>query len=171
MTRIAAGFVVATATVALGSSLVADERALRARLAAANEVPVVISPAAGEFSAKVDDSGAAPTITYELSYEGLEGSVLQAHIHAGQTRVNGGIMIWLCSNLASPPTPAGVQPCPAPPAAIAGTITAADVVGPAGQAIPPGDIADALRAIRGGDAYVNVHTSVSPTGEIRGQIR
>jgi CHRD domain-containing protein len=157
---------------ALGSHVNADQRGLRARLAADNEAPIVISSASGEFSAKVDDPGGGPaTISYELSYEGLEGTITQAHIHAGQVGVSGGIMIWLCSNLASPPTPAGTQPCPAPPATITGTISAANVVGPAGQGIPAGDLSDALEAIRGHNAYVNVHSTSAPGGEIRGQIR
>ena len=33
---------------------------------------------------------------YKLSYEDLEGTVTQAHIHVGQLSVNGGIAIWLC---------------------------------------------------------------------------
>ncbi len=155
--------------VALGATTAADNRALRARLAAAHEVPAVISAAHGEFSAKIDDD--AQTIEYELSYEGLEGSVLQSHIHVGQKTAAGGIMIWLCSNLASPPTPPGTQPCPAPPATIQGTISAANVVGPATQGVNTGNFEDAITAIRNGLAYVNVHSTVSPSGELRGQIK
>ena len=33
------------------------------------------------------------------------------------------------------------------------------------------DMATALRIIEAGDAYVNVHTSKYPGGEIRGQVR
>jgi hypothetical protein len=155
---------------ALGATTRADDnRALRARLAANNEVPSVISAASGDFAAKVDDE--AQTIEYELSYTGLEGNVLQSHIHVGQKTASGGIMIWLCSNLASPPTPAGTQPCPPAPATIHGTITPANVVGPGTQGVNAGDFADALEAIRSGLAYVNVHSSVSPSGEIRGQIK
>ncbi|HEY8550399.1 MAG TPA: CHRD domain-containing protein [Vicinamibacterales bacterium] len=143
---------------------------LRARLKAENEVPVVISPASGEFRARVNRE--AQTIEYQLSYSALEGTVLQAHIHAGQPFASGGIMIWLCAN--NPPitaAPAGTQPCPEGPATITGVITAADVVGPAGQAIPVGAFEDALRAIRSGNAYVNVHSTSAPGGEIRGQIQ
>ena len=146
-----------------------DNRALRARLAADNEVPAVISPATGTFSAKV--SADEQSIEFELSYDGLEGNVLQSHIHVGQKTASGGIMIWLCSNLASPPTPAGIQPCPPPPATIHGTITPDNVVGPATQGVNAGNFTDALEAIRNGLAYVNVHSSVSPGGELRGQIR
>ena len=89
---------------------------LRARLRGLNEVPAVISSARGDFRAKVNLH--AQTIEYELSYSDLEGAVTQAHIHVGQRSVNGGVSIWLCSNLASPPTPAGTQPCPPSPATV-----------------------------------------------------
>ncbi|MQA31778.1 MAG: CHRD domain-containing protein [Luteitalea sp.] len=108
---------------------------------------------------------------YELSYRGLEGAVTQAHIHVGQAFAAGGIMIWLCAN--NPPimnAPMGTQTCPAAPATITGTIAAADVVGPAGQAVPPASFADAIRAIRSGNTYANVHSTSAPGGEVRGQI-
>ena len=34
-----------------------------------------------------------------------------------------------------------------------------------------GELAEVIAAIRAGSAYANVHTSLSPGGEIRGQIR
>ena len=89
-----------------------------------------------------------------------------AHIHLGQKSVNGGIAVWLCSNLGTP----GVQPCPAPPATISGIVMAADVVGPAGQGVAAGEFAELVRAIRSGVSYVNVHTSLHPGGEIRSQL-
>ena len=144
---------------------------LRARLRGRNEVPAVISNARGDFRAKVDLH--AQTIEYELSYSDLEGSVTQAHIHVGQEFAAGGIMIWLCAN--NPPitnAPAGTQACPAAPATITGTITAADVVGPATtQAVPVGSFEDAIRAIGSGNAYANVHTTSATGGEVRGQIQ
>lgn len=137
------------------------------------EVPSVSTVATGNFKADIsrDDS----SISYELTYDALEGAVQQAHIHFGQESVNGAIQVWLCSNLASPPTPSGVQPCPAPPASVTGTITAAHVVGqaagpPAGQGIQPGEFAELLKAIRAGKTYANVHTTKFPGGEIRSQI-
>jgi hypothetical protein len=102
---------------------------------------------------------------------GLEGNVTQAHIHLGQRGANGGIAVWLCSNLASPPTPAGVQACPPAPATITGVITMTDVVGPTGQGLAPGEFEEFVRALRAGVAYANVHTSKFPGGEVRGQLR
>ena len=53
-----------------------------------------------------------------------------------------------------------------------GRITAANVLGQAGQQFGAGDFAAAIAAMRAGLAYANVHTSpVSTGGEIRGQIR
>ena len=50
-------------------------------------------------------------------------------------------------------------------------ITAATVIGPSGQGITPGEFAALAAAILDGTAYVNVHTTAWPAGEIRGQIR
>ncbi|MGN7917109.1 MULTISPECIES: CHRD domain-containing protein [Lysobacter] len=145
----------------------AEHREFRAVLEGSQEVPLVSTGASGGFRARIGDGGA---IHYQLSYSGLEGDVTQAHIHVGQRSVNGGIAVWLCSNLASPPTPAGVQPCPPPPATIQGVIMAADVVGPSGQGIAAGEFEELLRALRGGNAYANVHTSKFPGGEVRSQL-
>ena len=54
-----------------------------------------------------------------------------------------------------------------------GTITAADIVGPAAQGIPPapnGSFADVIRAIRTHNAYANLHTTMFPGGEVRGEV-
>ena len=162
----AAAAVLACAGVALA---VVGPKKFSALLTGWDEVPAVSTVARGNFSARISDDESQ--ITYRLSYADLEGAVQQAHIHVGQPGVNGGISVWLCSNLASPPTPPGTQPCPAPPATITGTITAADVVGPTAQGVAPGEFAELIRAIRAGRTYTNVHTTKFPGGEIRDQIR
>ena len=137
-----------------------------ARLAGTKEVPVVSTVARGEFRAYVSGN----TIHYLLRYSRLEGAVTQAHVHLGQPGVNGGIMLWLCSNLPSPPTPAGVPACPPAPAEVTGILTAANVVGPAAQGIAPGELAEAIRAMRNGVTYANVHSELFPGGEIRSKV-
>jgi hypothetical protein len=142
-----------------------DEK-VRAKLVGAQEVPVVSSQASGDFEARIEDN----QVTFKLSYEGIEGGpVLQAHIHIAQKGVNGGIMAFLCSNLPTGPAP---RPCPATAGTVEGTITAADILGqaPAVQ-LPAGAFDEFVRALRNGTAYANVHSTVSPGGEIRGQIR
>ena len=82
--------------------------------------------------------------------------------------MNGGISVFLCSNLGN--GPAGTQACPPAPATISGTITPADVIGPAEQGIDPMEFDELVGAIRAGVAYANVHSTTFPTGEIRGQL-
>ncbi|HZH43734.1 MAG TPA: CHRD domain-containing protein [Lysobacter sp.] len=135
-------------------------------LAGVKEVPAVSTVARGEFRAYVSGN----TVHYLLRYANLEGAVTQAHIHLGQPAVAGGVIVWLCSNMPSPPTPPGVPPCPAPPARVTGIITAGDVVGPTAQGIDPGEFAELVRALRNGVTYANVHTDRFPTGELRSKI-
>jgi hypothetical protein len=118
----------------------------------------------GTFEADLDGD----VITYTLTYRDLEGVlvtggvVTQAHIHFGQRGVSGGVIAFLCGG----PKPA----CPPSPATVTGTITPADIAGPANQGIEPGSFDEAVRAIRAGAVYANVHTTRWTTGEIRGQV-
>lgn len=106
-----------------------------------------------------------------MSKSETRGSVTQAHIHFGQQDVNGGISVWLCGNPSTTVNPpAGTQACPPSPATITGTLTAANVVGPAGQGIATGEFAELIKAIRAGKTYANVHSTKFPGGEIRSQI-
>ena len=139
---------------------------IKALLTGYEEVPAVSTAASGELRARISNDESE--IEYTLSYSDLEGAVLQSHIHLGQAGVNGGVSVFLCTNLGN--GPAGTQPCPAPPATITGTLRAADVVGPAAQGIAPGEFAELIRAIRAGSTYVNVHSSKFPGGEVRSQI-
>lgn len=158
----------AAALAAAGLAVAEGFSRIKVELTGRQEVPAVSTGARGELRATIYRDNSA--VLYELSYSGLEGSVTQAHIHFGQRSVNGGIAVWLCSNLASPPTPAGVQPCPSPSGTVSGTITPAQVVGPAGQGIAAGEFAEFVEALRDGLTYVNVHTTLVPSGEIRSQI-
>ena len=130
------------------------------------ETPLALSTTGtGEFTARLSNDESS--IDYELSYSGLEGAVQQAHIHFGSVSQSGGISVFLCTNLGNSP---GTQPCPAPPATITGTITAANVIGPGGQGIAATQFDELVRAMRARSTYVNVHSSLYPGGEIRSQI-
>jgi hypothetical protein len=139
------------------------------------EVPFVSSGARGTFRARLSDDGTS--FEYTLNYEGFEGTVTQSHIHIAQPFASGGISVWLCKTAAvTPPTgvPADVPTCGAPggvgPEA-EGVISAEDVIGPTGQAVPALAFAELVRLMRSGVAYANVHSTSAPGGEVRGQIR
>ena len=70
------------------------------------------------------------------------------------------------------PTPTAEQSEAPKPAAKSRMITAANVIAAAApQQLTAGELDEVIAAIRAGVAYVNVHTAVSPGGEIRGQLR
>ncbi len=175
--RLWAIVVAVTATVAaigVGTAATAGEgnpsiRAdnLREHLTGYDENPLAISTTGGGvFQAHINEH--AQEISYQLSYTGLEGTVTQAHIHFGSQSQVGGVAVFLCSNLGN--GPAGTQACPPAPATITGTITPANVIGPAGQGITAGQFTELIAAIRAGATYVNVHSTLYPVGEIRAQL-
>lgn len=153
----------------LAASAQRSAHQVRARLTGYQETPSTLSTVAfGEFRGKINSSDTE--MTYELAFENLEGSVTQAHIHFGAKGLSGGIMIWLCGTSPGNPGPAGTPACPTE-GVVTSSVTAADVIGPAGQGISAGEFAEALQAMRSEMAYANVHSAKYPGGEIRGQIQ
>jgi hypothetical protein len=144
-------------------------RRVSVRMSGYNETPLALStPGNGRFQARIsrDES----EIQWELSFGDLEGTVTQSHIHFGSSAQTGGVSIFLCSNLGNGPV--GTQACPASApeeTPVTGVATAANVIGPAGQGIAVGEFAEVIAAIRAGTAYVNVHSTKYPGGEIRAQ--
>lgn len=162
--------IVATSAVALAQG---GFKRIAELLIGYEEVPSVSTGASGRFNAVISNDGSA--IDWELSYSDLEGAVQQGHLHFGNVGVNGGITVFLCTNLGN--GPAGTQPCPAPPATISGTIVAADVspnipatAAARTQGLNTGEIDELISALRAGAIYVNVHSTTWPGGEIRSQI-
>jgi hypothetical protein len=146
-----------------------DEPNLSVNLSGYEETPSTINSAgSAEFRATISKDGTA--IMYQETYRDLSSPVTQSHIHFGRPGLTGGVVLFLCTNLAnapaSVPTP---QLCPPFPATISGTLTAADVVPLPSQGIDAGatGFAEMLNAIRAGAAYVNVHTMLHPSGEVR----
>jgi Cu/Zn superoxide dismutase len=139
--------------VALGLALVATVGAsarpqantiqLRTVMNAAQEVPAPsgdVSGARGTFTATVSKSDSGASISWEMSFSGLTGAAVAAHIHQAATGSPGPVLHALCG------------PCQTP---LTGT-------GNLTQAV--------LDAIEAGNAYVNVHTPTNGPGEIRGQL-
>ena len=145
----------------------ADDK-VRAHLSGRQEVPYVSTPATGLLEAVINRDGTA--IDWTLTYSGLEADSTQAHIHVGQRRVNGAVVVWLCKTAA---TPAGATTniCPPRAGTVSGTIFPSDVQTVTAQHFAPGELGEFIAAIRAGSAYANVHTTMSPSGEIRGQLR
>lgn len=127
----------------------------------------ILSEGSGTLQLKVDRQ--AQTIMFTLTFANLSSPVTQSHIHFGKVHMSGGVMVFFCSNLAS--APAGTQMCPANGGTVTGTITAANVLAIAGQNVKAGDFDAIEDALESNTAYVNVHTTNFPAGEIRGQIR
>ncbi len=154
-----------------------DANTFRATLRGINETPgPVATQATGSFTATLSSDGS--TLSYTVSYSNLNAQVLFSHIHFGLAKENGGIMVFLCGPVAGAPggPPAGFPNPPTCPdtmsGTVSGTVTAANVVGPNSQGITPGaDFAKVVQAMREGAAYVNVHSTRSPGGEIRGPVR
>jgi hypothetical protein len=128
--------------------------------------------AKGSLEVPARDTDAQAQAIFHLSKDGTElrykviasniENVLQSHIHLGGPGVNGPIVLWLYPSA----PPAQLIPGRSDGVLNEGTATAANLMGPlAGQ--PLSALVDALDA---GNAYVNVHTTQFPPGEVRGNI-
>ena len=149
----------------------AEKNRLTAKIDGIHETnpSTIITNGTGTFTATLNNDS---TIAYKLTYNNLSTPITQSHIHIGATKITGGVSIFLCTNLGN--GPAGTPTCPndaTNSGSVTGTVSAANVVGPANQGVTAGDFADVVRAIASHVTYVNVHTTAHPAGEIRGQIR
>jgi hypothetical protein len=155
------------ATVALAASVLAapavhsQTERFSASLSGANEVPPINSAGTGNFEMTIQPGA----ITFSLDFSDLSSTLTVAHLHFAPSKVAGGVMIFLCGGGGQPACPAATS------GTITGTITAANVTGPGGQGITAGDLDSALAALRDDLSYANMHTTIFPGGEIRGQVR
>ena len=152
----------AVVLVVLSPATTLADKTIHTTLHGYNEVPAVSTTGGGVFRAKINND--ATDISYELTYEDLEGTATASHIHVGQTDVNGGVSAFLCGG-------GGKPPCPATGGTVTGVIVAADVIGPIAQGVAAGEFAELIEAILSGISYVNVHSNKHPGGEIRGQVQ
>ena len=118
--------------------------AFTAALGTAKEVPRpqgVNATAGGSFAAGLVRRGSGGTLAWKLTFRGLTGKAVAAHIHRGKPGTAGPVVVPLCG------------PCRS---------------GARGSAKLNGRT---VTALLGGLGYVNVHTARNPAGEIRGQVR
>jgi hypothetical protein len=136
-----------------------EKKNFRTHANGAEEVPVRDTEAQGQAIFQINDAGTE--ISYKLIVANIE-NVTQAHIHLGPPGVSGGIVVWLYPSA----PPQLLIPGRSDGTLNEGVIRNANVMGTLlGQGV-----AGLLTQIRAGNAYVNVHTSQFPPGEIRGQI-
>ena len=150
-----------------GYSTPPDSRNFVAVLSGAEEVPARETLARGTatFQVSADDS----EVAYRLIVANIE-NVSAAHIHCGVAGVAGPVGVTLFTGAVAS---GGVD----------GVLSQGTFAGPdAGNACGWADLGAVLAAMRGGNAYVNVHTNDGvappntgagdfPGGEIRGQVQ
>jgi hypothetical protein len=157
-----AALAVVTLALTGASAIAGDDDQFSARLGGFQEIPTLSTDGHGTFSATFEGD----ELHYSLSYWGLSGPAVQAHIHLGRIATAGGVSAFLCGGTGTA-CPSGANG----KVTVRGVITADDVIGPTTQGIDPGEIEEILAAMGANAAYVNVHTGLYPTGEIRGQVR
>ena len=139
------------AALAMASAAYAQELKFETELSGAAERPTpVVTEGVGE--AKFESNGAS--VDFELKWDDLTTPAFAAHIHCGGPEESGPVGVTLFA--AAMDTEGEIQ----------GTFTGPDSGNPCGWE----NLADVLGAMATGDAYVNVHTTQHPGGEIRGQI-
>jgi CHRD domain len=160
--------VVATTLIGVVVAHAAGPRKGHADLSGYDENLTLSSPATGSLDVRISKDG--NSLKYTLSYEGFVNKVRFSHIHLGKPAINGGIMVFLCTNEAPPPGAPVPPSCPLGGGTVNGEVMAADVIGPSGQGIAAGEFGEFIAALLAEASYGNIHTDVFPGGEIRGQI-
>jgi hypothetical protein len=120
-----------------------------APLAGSNEVPARTTAAAGTASFTAEGT----TVRFSVELSSISG-VTMAHVHSGAAGTNGPIRVALYTG----PVTGSVSG-----RLVEGTFTDADVTGIGFNEL--------LNEMRNGMAYVNVHTTAFPDGEVRAQVR
>lgn len=131
-----------------------------AHLSGKEEVPLNDSKAQGQAIFQLSKDGTE--LSYKLIVANLD-NLDRAHIHLAPAGTNGGVVVWLYPS--SPP--GALIPGTTNGILAQGVITKANLVGAlAGQTLEV-----LIAHFNNGNAYVNVHTTQYPGGEIRGQIK
>lgn len=116
----------------------------RAHLSGANEYPFVTSLAGGQLVAELRGN----ELRVSGSFSGLESNATAAHIHVGMAGQNGGVAFGLTYELEADQRSGTFQ-------ATANSFTLAD---------------DQVQLLLGRGFYVNIHSAMNASGEIRGQL-
>jgi CHRD domain len=139
------------AALALTGTASANDLKFIAELTGAQERPTPVQTE-GEGEAKFESDGTS--VAFELKWQDLSSPAFAAHIHCGGPEETGPVGVTLFAGTM------GAE------GEVQGSFTAPDP----GNACGWQDLADVLGAMATGRAYVNVHSTQFPGGEIRGQV-
>jgi len=142
--------VVLAAAVAVTVPALAATTKERATLNGKSETPKSNSKGTGTATFTIASNG--KSIKYTLSAKNLTGPVIAAHVHFGKKGKAGPVIIPICPKACKLPKK--------------GTLTSKNFTKAAGVK----NFAAAVKAMKAGNTYVNIHTQKHPAGEIRGQI-
>ena len=143
MKKLIGGAVLVAALVVAAVAFAAVTYKVSATLKPGLEVPKPKGAAGahGSFTGTYVENAKGATLKWKLTFGGLTGPGLQAHIHQGKPGVSGNVIVPLCA------------PCKN---GMTGTSHISKAV---------------VHALEMHDAYVNVHTKKNPGGEIRGPVK
>jgi len=148
------------AVLLFASFAVAQTTTFQATLSGKEQTPPIDTSAHGTATFTLSADGSS--LSYTISVVDT-ADISMAHIHIAAEGQSGPVATWLY-----PSQPhAEVKQGKFTGVLATGTLTDADLVGP----LQGKTIADLVADIKAGNAYVNVHTSEHPGGEIRGQIQ
>ena len=126
-----------------------------ATLGGGEETPILLSGAAGTAEVAIDTTAKEFAITLRIF--NIPTNTTAGHIHAGPKGIGGPVVIdfpGIAGRLGDFVTTFRVGEASFRPAAAIGINT----------------IDDVIQAVANGNAYVNIHTTTNPGGEIRGQL-
>jgi hypothetical protein len=137
---------VAVASLVVGSmAFAADSESYKVSAAMTSKAEVPAPKGApggkGTFSGTYVENAKGASLTWKLAFSALSGSATAAHIHMGKAGVAGPVLVPLCG-----PCKSGMN----------GKVSISKAT---------------IKALESGTAYVNVHTTKNPNGEIRGQVK
>jgi len=143
-----------------------NKRNFRENLSGENENPSAETRTRGEAIIQLNKDEAS--FAFKLIAANIE-NITQAHIHCSSADVNGPIVVFLFSN---------EPPATLIPGRFDGVLTEDertndDIIPRGDSEVCPGSIAnidELISKMRSDEAYLNVHTTQNPPGEIRGQI-
>jgi len=131
----------------------------RAHLGGGQEVPPRETLATGQAVFQLSKDG--EELSYKLLVANLE-NIVQAHIHVAVEGANGPVVIWLYPSAPPALLIPGITNGPL----FEGVITSADFRG----ILAGSRMTDLIDLMAANNTYVNVHTTLYPGGEIRGQV-